>query len=63
MQALRIDAEPLQQKRCSFADGIPAMLGQFFKEILMAEQGVRYPRCLKGVKKTKLSFYGHEPLG
>src|SRR5579872_2927322 len=50
VQAAGVDRKALEQKGGSPADRILAMLGQFFQELLMAEERVRGPPGLESVE-------------
>ncbi len=59
MQAAGIYREPLQKKSRSPADGVAAMLGELFQELLMAEKRVGRPCGLECFEKLKLSNGRH----
>src|SRR5271157_5733068 len=59
MQAAGIYREPLQKKSGTPADGIAAMLGELFQELLMAEKRIGWPCGLECFEKFKLSNCRH----
>src|SRR5271165_1812925 len=59
MQAAGIYREPLQKKSGAPADGVAAMLGQLFQELLMAEKRVGRSCGLECFEKFKLSDCRH----
>jgi hypothetical protein len=59
MQAAGIYREPLQKKSRTPADGVAAMLGELFQELLMAEKRVGRPCGLECFDKLKLSNGRH----
>src|SRR5271166_2360724 len=59
MQAAGVQREPLQQKRSPPAQGISAMLAEFFQELLVAEERICWSCGLEGIEKLKLLQVGH----
>ena len=62
VQPAGVDREALHEKSGSPADRIAAMLGEFFQELLMAEERVRRLRRFERLKEAKLFFWDHESL-